>query len=121
MTCHAARRVGEFEQRLWRERHDVWRALVITDAELACLEPHQPGELFDEAATETTRRLLSRLEERDRHVLTEIDAAECRLSSGMFGVCEACDRPIPFTRLRALPTARLCVGCEEAAERAVLR
>lgn len=65
----------------------------------------------------TTCRLLARLEERDRHVPGEIDAAEERLSTGTFGVCEACARPIPFPRLRALPMARLCLACEETAER----
>jgi RNA polymerase-binding protein DksA len=116
MTCHAARRVGEFERRLRRDRREVGRTLVTTDAELASLECHQPGELLEDSAKATAAALLARLEERDRHLLEEIEAAEARLSAGTYGVCEACTRPIPFPRLRALPTARLCVACEEMAE-----
>ncbi len=118
MTCHVARRVGEFERRLRRDRREVSRALTSTDAELAGLARPHRGEFIDDAAKETARALLARLEERDRHVLAEIDAAEERLARGTFGVCEACARPIPFPRLRALPVARLCMTCEAWAERA---
>lgn len=118
MTCHVARRVGEFERRLHRDRWEVWRALVNTDAELADDEGHHPGEFVDDAARETARRVLLRVEERDQHVLAELDAAEERLAVGTFGICEACAQAIPFPRLRALPTARLCVTCEETEERA---
>jgi RNA polymerase-binding protein DksA len=90
---------------------------VTTDAQLAGRERHNPGEFIDDAATETTCRVLTSLQDHDRRVLTEIDAAEERLSMGAFGVCAACARPIPFERLRALPTARLCIACEEAEER----
>lgn len=118
MTCHAARRIGEFEQRLQHDRREVSHSLAAIDRELIGREQHQPGELVDDAATETACRLLGRLQERDRHVLEEIDAAEERLSTGTFGICEACARPIPFERLRTLPEARLCVRCEELAEHA---
>ncbi len=90
-----------------------------TDAELADVERHHPGEYVDDAARETSRRLLLHFEERDQHVLAELDAAEERLAAGTFGTCEACARAIPFPRLRALPTARLCAACEETEERAM--
>jgi DnaK suppressor protein len=115
MTCHAARRFGELERRLCRERREAGRALVTTDAELAGCE--RVGDSLDDSATEMACRVLTHLEDRDRRLLTEVDAAERRLSAGSFGVCETCARPIPFGRLRALPTARLCVVCEATAER----
>jgi RNA polymerase-binding protein DksA len=117
MTCHAARRIGQFERQLRRARREAYHALVTTDGELAGCERHQPGDFLDDAATHSACRVLAHLEERDRHVLAEIEAAEARLTTGAFGACEICTRPIPFARLRALPTARLCVSCEEAIER----
>jgi DnaK suppressor protein len=117
MTCHATRRAGEFERRLRHDSREVYHALVSTDAELASCERSRAGDFLDEAATNTACRLLASLDERDRRMLAEIDAAQKRLSTGAFGVCETCARPIRFERLRALPTARLCVACEEAAER----
>jgi DnaK suppressor protein len=108
--------MNELERRLDRERREAYRALVTTDAELAGREPHNAGEFSDDAATEATCRVLESLRDRDCRVLTEIDAAEERLSMGSFGICAACARPIPFGRLKALPAARLCIACEEAEE-----
>ena len=119
MTCHVTRRIGEFGRHLRRDRRETYRALMTTDTELAGCERDPPGDFLDDAATDTVCRLLASLEERDRRVLAEIDAAEGRLSDGSFGVCESCARPIPSLRLQALPTARLCVACEGIAEQRV--
>jgi RNA polymerase-binding protein DksA len=121
MTCHVARRVGGFVHRLRRDRREARHALMTTDAELVGYTREHPGDFLDDAATDTTCHLLASLEERDRRVLEEIDAAEERLANRTFGICETCAKPIPFERLRALPAVRLCVTCEEAAERATRR
>lgn len=44
-----------------------------------------------------------------------IDLALARYAEGRLGVCERCGRPIPLTRLRALPAATLCLGCAQGA------
>jgi DnaK suppressor protein len=88
-----------------------------TDEELATLEAHQPGAPMEDVATALATQILSRLEGRERHDLDEIDAAQARLEAGTFGVCEGCRQPIPLARLRAMPTARSCVGCQTRAER----
>jgi DnaK suppressor protein len=41
-----------------------------------------------------------------------------RLEAGTFGVCAACGDDIPEARLRALPFAVRCTGCEERRETA---
>jgi DnaK suppressor protein len=52
-----------------------------------------------------------------RRHLAEIDAAEARLRAGTHGTCERCGEPMAEERLVARPTARVCVGCAEVAER----
>jgi DnaK suppressor protein len=42
-----------------------------------------------------------------------IEEALDRLRSGDYGVCLACEEPIPAKRLHALPWARYCVSCQE--------
>ena len=116
MTCHAARRIDEFERRLRTERYQVSRAIDTEDVEMAGLEGHAPGDRLDDATREMAYALLARLEARDHHALAEIRAAEARLAGGTYGRCEGCGRQIALTRLRALPTARRCVGCEAALE-----
>ena len=48
--------------------------------------------------------------------LRDIDEALVRVEEGDFGICEACTKPIPKTRLRAVPHARLCVACKREEE-----
>ncbi len=46
-----------------------------------------------------------------------VEEALDRLASGHYGICLACDEPIPPKRLRALPWARYCVPCQDEAGR----
>lgn len=48
--------------------------------------------------------------------LTEVRDALERLEQGTFGLCEQCNEAIPLERLRAIPYARLCVGCQTEQE-----
>jgi DnaK suppressor protein len=110
--------VKEFERRLRAARREVWRTVAGTDEELATLEAHQAGAPSEDAATTIVTAVLSRLDGAGRHLLDEIDAAQARLAAGTFGACEQCRASVGLARLRAVPTARLCVVCERAAERA---
>ena len=53
---------------------------------------------------------------RAQHELDEVNAALQRLDSGRFGACERCAKAIGVARLQALPDARLCLECQQAAE-----
>ena len=52
---------------------------------------------------------------------TRIDAALARLDAGKYGSCFDCERDIAERRLRALPFAVRCQGCEEQRERGRLQ
>ena len=39
-----------------------------------------------------------------------------RVHQGTYGICQSCGRGIPRRRLQALPTATLCVPCQERRE-----
>jgi DnaK suppressor protein len=74
---------------------------------------------FDAAATEAVEQqremLWQRLAERSRAVVQACD----RVREGTYGVCADCGRPIPHRRLAVLPTATLCVQCQERREAAL--
>jgi DnaK suppressor protein len=48
--------------------------------------------------------------------LGQIDEALERISTGTFGVCEDCEKPIAAERLRALPFANHCIACKRTRE-----
>src|SRR5580658_4863531 len=54
-----------------------------------------------------------RLNSLDYGQLGLVEEALDRVQSGDFGVCLACEQPIPSKRLQALPWARYCVPCQE--------
>jgi len=55
-----------------------------------------------------------RLNSLDYGQLRLVEEALDRVQSGDFGVCLACEQPIPPKRLQAVPWARYCVPCQEA-------
>jgi RNA polymerase-binding protein DksA len=71
-----------------------------------------PIHLADAATDDFERDLSLSFMERDTFQLREIEDALERLESGSYGRCEGCDKPIGVERLKALPSARLCMGCQ---------
>lgn len=53
--------------------------------------------------------LLARAEEQ----LDEIQQALDRMESGSYGRCTRCGQPIHPERLKAMPTAALCIPCQQ--------
>ncbi len=54
-----------------------------------------------------------RLNSLDYAQLRLIEEALDRLASGDYGICQACEQPIPAKRLRAVCWARYCVACQD--------
>lgn len=59
--------------------------------------------------------------DRDERQLGDIAAARLRMREHTYGLCEECGEPIPFARLQAVPTARLCIRHEEELEKSTRR
>ena len=112
-----ADRITEFRRLLGEARQQLLRTVLVTDDELVSLADHEPGALVEDSARGAMADVLGRLEGRERHELDEIHAAQARLETGSFGVCEGCGGAIPLQRLRAVLWARHCVSCQMKAER----
>lgn len=61
--------------------------------------------------------LLSRVGDRMRLQLKQVDDALRKMERGVYGFCEACDRPIIKDRLFAAPSIRYCSFCAGGQER----
>lgn len=64
---------------------------------------------------ETAQHVIIR--QRERKQIHEIDEALHRIEIGEYGVCEVTGEPLPESRLRANPLARLSVEAQEELER----
>ena len=52
----------------------------------------------------------------DRELLYQVNEALGRIEEGNYGLCAICKKPIPATRLKAIPHAQTCLKCQEAQE-----
>lgn len=74
------------------------------------------GDQKDAAGEIALREVDSAQMERDREELLKVVAAEHRLDDGSYGVCFDCGEMIEPARLRAVPEAERCVGCQSQHE-----
>jgi len=71
-----------------------------------------------DAGTDTfDREFALNLASNQQEFLYQIDEALKRIEDKSFGVCETCEKDIPLKRLKALPFAKLCIKCQEDAEK----
>jgi DnaK suppressor protein len=74
-------------------------------------------DLADRASSETDRSLELRTRDRERKLISKIDAALQRIEDGTYGYCEETDEPISIKRLEARPIATLSLEAQERHER----
>jgi DnaK suppressor protein len=77
-------------------------------------EDRSPGDFGDLGSHATGRLIEERIASDHEQLLRKIDHALERLDAGTYRVCEGCGEEIPMERLRAKPSASLCVTCQEA-------
>lgn len=54
--------------------------------------------------------------ERESEAVRAIDQALKRIDDGTYGLCDECETKIKKARLKAMPSARLCLDCQIAEE-----
>jgi DnaK suppressor protein len=74
-------------------------------------------DLADRASTETDRALELRTRDRQRKLISKIEAALKRIDDGSYGYCEETGEPISLRRLDARPIATLSIEAQERHER----
>jgi DnaK suppressor protein len=74
-------------------------------------------DLVDRASSETDRAIELRARDRQRKLISKIDAALQRIEDGSYGFCEETGEPIGLRRLDARPIATLSVEAQERHER----
>lgn len=74
-------------------------------------------DITDRASEETDRALELRTRDRQRKLVSKIDAALRRIESGEYGYCEATGEPISLKRLDARPIATMTLEAQEKHER----
>jgi DnaK suppressor protein len=105
-----------FRQKLLRWRSELLAESTETLQHLKEESLAEP-DLTDRASLETERALELRTRDRERKLISKIDAALLRIEDGSYGYCEETDEPISLRRLEARPIATLSLEAQERHER----
>ena len=111
-----SRMVAYFQARLERWRDELLNESTETLHHLQENSTSEP-DIADRASLETDRSLELRTRDRERKLLTKIEAALERIDDGSYGYCEETAEPINLRRLEARPIATLSLEAQERHER----
>ncbi len=113
--------MGERQQAYFRAKLKAWKDSILQEAQgtLAQLQVDSLREpdVTDRASSETDWSIELRTRDRQRKLISKIDAALRRIDEGEYGYCEVTGEPISLGRLEARPIATMTVEAQERHER----
>jgi DnaK suppressor protein len=105
----------------FRRKLIAWKEQILKEAQgtLAHLQTESLREpdVTDRASSETDWSIELRTRDRQRKLISKIDAALRRIEEGEYGYCEVTGEPISLARLEARPIATMTVEAQEKHER----
>jgi DnaK suppressor protein len=109
------------QQAYFRRKLIQWKEAILREAAgtltLLQVEPLREADLTDRASSETDWSIELRTRDRQRKLISKIDAALRRIEEGEYGYCEVTGEPISLGRLEARPIATMTVEAQERHER----
>ncbi len=113
--------MNERQKAYFRTKLVSWKSEILREAretlEILQQENANLPDLADRASSETDRAIELRARDRQRKLISKIDAALQRIDEGTYGYCEETGEPIALKRLAARPIATLSIEAQERHER----
>jgi DnaK suppressor protein len=113
--------MNERQREYFRRKLLAWKDDLLKESRetLVILQSENENhpDLADRASSETDRAIELRARDRQRKLISKIEAALERLDDGTYGYCEETGEPIALRRLDARPIATLSVEAQERHER----
>jgi DnaK suppressor protein len=105
----------------FRRKLMAWKGELLAESQTTIDELQGAArnipDVADRASEETDRALELRTRDRQRKLITKIDAAIRRIDEGEYGYCEKTGDPISLKRLDARPIATMTLEAQERHER----
>ena len=111
-----ARQLDYFKAKLEAWKSDILEGSKSTITNLQQDSASLP-DIVDRASAESDKALELRTRDRQRKLISKIDAALRRINDGTYGYCDETGEPISLKRLEARPTATLSLEAQERHER----
>ncbi len=109
------------QREYFRRKLENWKDEILRESretlENLQEESQNHPDMADRASSESDRALELRTRDRQRKLISKIDAALKRIEDGTYGFCEETGDPIGIARLDARPIATLSLEAQEMHER----
>lgn len=109
------------QQAYFRVKLLRWKEAILFDSRGTLsqlqIDTLREADLTDRASSETDWSIELRTRDRQRKLISKIEAAIRRIDEGEYGYCEVTGDPISLARLEARPIATMTVEAQERHER----
>ena len=109
------------QQAYFRRKLIAWKEAIQREAQGTLsqlqIDSLREPDLTDRASSETDWSIELRTRDRQRKLISKIDAALRRIEEGEYGYCEVTGEPISLGRLEARPIATMTLEAQERHER----
>ena len=109
------------QQAYFRDKLQNWKDAILKESAGTLsqlqIDSLREADLTDRASSETDWSIELRTRDRQRKLISKIDAALRRIEEGEYGYCEVTGEPISLGRLEARPIATMTVEAQERHER----
>ena len=109
------------QQAYFRTKLLQWKGGILRESQDTLsqlqIDSLREADLTDRASSETDWSIELRTRDRQRKLISKIDAALRRIEAGEYGYCEVSGEPISLARLEARPIATMTVEAQERHER----
>ena len=113
--------MNERQREYFKRKLLVWKDEILQESRETLLvlqsENENHPDIADRASSETDRAIELRARDRQRKLISKIEAALARIDEGVYGYCEETGEPISLRRLDARPIATLSIEAQERHER----
>ena len=113
--------MNERQLKFFEKQLNNWKSEILEESR-GTLNQLQDGpirepDLNDRASSETDWGIELRTRDRQRKLISKIEAAIRRIKEGEYGYCQVTGEPISLARLRARPIATMTLEAQERHER----
>ncbi|MBP2515312.1 DnaK suppressor protein [Sphingomonas sp. PvP018] len=109
------------QQAYFRQKLQQWKDAILRESQETLsqlqVDSLREADLTDRASSETDWSIELRTRDRQRKLVSKIEAAIRRIDDGEYGYCEVTGEPISLARLEARPIATMTVEAQERHER----
>ncbi len=109
------------QQAYFRDKLIAWKDSILRESRETLVQLQtdtmREPDITDRASSETDWSIELRTRDRQRKLISKIEAAIRRIDEGEYGFCEVTGEPISLARLEARPIATMTVEAQERHER----